>query len=267
MNPISFVTANYVARQVGYHMTGGWSQGDKATNDYFRPLETFAQRFEQILLDVRALGFEALDVWTAHLHWAWATPDHYAIARDLIARHNLQVVSIAGGFGSTHEEFDAACKLALALNTTYLAGMTLMLATDRAFVVGTLQKYDLKLAIENHPEKTPEEMLEKIGDGGSGTLGTAVDTGWYGTQGYDAARAIEKLGSHVFLVHLKDVREPGKHDTCQYGQGCVDIEACVKALKKIGYQGAYTVEHEPDDRDPTPEIRENVRMLRGWLAT
>ena len=267
MNPISFVTANYVARQVGYHMTGGWGQGDKATNDYFRPLQTFGERFEQILLDIKALGFDMVDVWTGHLNWAWATPDHFTIALDLLAKHSLPVASIAGGFGGTADEFDAACREAVTLNTSILGGMTPMLADDREFVMDTLYKYKLKLAIENHPEKTPQEMLDKIGDGGDGTIGTAVDTGWYGTQGYDAAKAIEELGSHVMHVHLKDVREVGKHDTCQFGQGIVPIEGCVQALKKIGYQGVITVEHEPEDHDPTEEVRASVAMLREWLQS
>ncbi len=254
-----------MARQVGYRMTEGWGQGDRATNDYFRPLETFPARFEQILTDIKALGFDMVDIWTAHLHWLWATPDHYATARDLLAKHNLQVASLAGGFGATPDEFDAACREAVAVGTTSLGGMTPMLADDREFVIDTLYKYKLKLAIENHPEKTPQEMLDKIGDGGDGTIGTAVDTGWYGTQGYDAAKAIEELGSHVFHVHLKDVRAVGAHDTCRYGQGVVPIEGCVQALKKIGYQGVITVEHEPDDHDPTEDIRASVAMLRGRL--
>lgn len=265
MNAISFVTANYVARQVGYQMTEGWGQGDKATNDYFRPLETFAGRFEQILVDIKALGFDTVDIWTAHLHWSWARPDHYAAAHDLLAKHGLRVSSLAGGFGATPDEFDASCRAAVALGTTILGGMTPMLADDREYVIDTLYKYKLKLAIENHPEKTPHEVLDKIGDGGDGTIGTAVDTGWYGTQGYDAAKAIEELGTYVFAVHLKDVREVGTHHTCQFGQGVVPIEGCVQALKKTGYQGAITIEHEPEDHDPTEEVRASVAMLRQWL--
>ena len=38
------------------------------------------------------------------------------------------------------------------------------------------------------------------------TIGATVDTGWWATQGYDPARAIEELGEHVVHVHLKDVR-------------------------------------------------------------
>jgi L-ribulose-5-phosphate 3-epimerase len=266
-NKISFMSANFVARQVDYNMTEGWAQGDKATNDYFEPIATFAPRFEEILLDVRAMGFEALDIWLAHLHWRWATEEHVAVARELLSRHGLKVASLAGGFGGTREEFEATCRLAQGLNTQILGGMTSLLAQDRAFVSDTLNTYDLKLAIENHPERTPEEMLTQIGDDGDGRIGTTVDTGWYGTHGYDAARAIERLGRRIFHVHLKDVLAPGGHETCRYGQGCVPIEACVQALKDMGYSGYYSVEHEPEHYDPTKDCKANLAMLRQWLGT
>lgn len=41
MNTISFMTANYVARQIDYHMTKGWMDGDDATNAYFAPIATY----------------------------------------------------------------------------------------------------------------------------------------------------------------------------------------------------------------------------------
>ncbi len=267
-NGISFMTANYVARQVGYRMTGGWGQGDRATNAHFAPLDTFAERFEELLVDIRALGFGALDLWSAHLNYAWATDEHLAIARDLLGRQGLAVASLGGYFGSTPEEFAATCRIAGAVGTTILGGSTSLLTKDRAATVALLEEHDLELAIENHPEKTPEELLAKIGDGAGGRIGAAVDTGWYGTQGYDAARALERLRDHLLHVHLKDVRAAGAHDTCRYGQGVVPIEACVRALRAIGYGGAISVEHEPEAFDPTDRRRTAGRIWRcsgnGW---
>ena len=264
---ISFISANFVARQLGYHMPEGWMQGDNATNDYFRPLETFAERFDAMLAEVSAMGFSAIDIWLAHLHWSWASPPHIAIARDLLAKHNLTVTSLAGGFGATAQEFEAACQLAVAMQTTILGGNTSLLYADRASVVDILKTYGVKLAIENHPgEKIAAEMLAKIGDGGDGTIGTAVDTGWWGTHGYDAARAIRELAPHVMHVHLKYVLAAGGHVTCRYGRGCVPIEGCVQVLAEIGYTGDIGVEHEPDDYDPTADCIENLRLLRGWLT-
>ena len=50
------------------------------------------------------------------------------------------------------------------------------------------------------------------------------------------------------------------------GEGIVDIPACVRALRRIGYAGAYTVEHEPEDHDPSEKCREMLGELRSLLA-
>jgi sugar phosphate isomerase/epimerase len=38
-------------------------------------------------------------------------------------------------------------------------------------------------------------------------------------------------------------------------------------LQEIGYSGPITVEHEPEYYDPTREIAESLRMLKGWLGS
>ncbi|MDQ4076767.1 MAG: sugar phosphate isomerase/epimerase [Chloroflexota bacterium] len=264
-NTISFISANFVARQLDYNMTRGWGQGEKATSEYFRPIETFPERFETLLRDVRDMGFEAMDLWTAHLDPRWATKEHLGSARELLERYELTVPSLAGWFGSTLEEFEATCRVAGAVNCSLLGGSTSVVEKERGSLVETLKKHGLKLGIENHPEKSPAEMLAKIGDGGDGTIGTTVDTGWYGTQGYDAARAIEELGQTVFYVHLKDVLEVGEHNTSRYGRGIVPVKACVRALERIGYEGPIGIEHEPEHFDPTEDVKASFAMLREWL--
>lgn len=271
MSQISFITANYVGRELGFRVTDGWMQGDGATNAYFRPIETFAERFDALLAQVAGLGFTAIDLWLAHLHWSWATAEHIAVARELLAKRGFTVTSMAGFFGADRAEFAAACRLAAALGVPVLAGSTSALKSDRDAVVGLLKEHGLRLAIENHPaEKTPADVLAQIGNGGGGTLGTAVDTGWWGTQGYDSVRAIEELQGHLFAVHLKDVLAAGAHETCVYGRGVVPIEGCVRLLQRIGYDGPLGVEHEPfhphHSYDPSAECAEMRAMLERWLA-
>ncbi|HQY93053.1 MAG TPA: sugar phosphate isomerase/epimerase, partial [Caldilinea sp.] len=87
MNTLSFMSANYVARQLDYNMTEGWMQGDAATQEYFMPRETYAARFEDMIAEIAGLGFEAVDIWLAHLHYNWATEEHIRIARTTLARH------------------------------------------------------------------------------------------------------------------------------------------------------------------------------------
>lgn len=266
MNTISFMTANYVARQLNYTMTEGWMQGDRATNAYFAPIETFAARFGDLLAEIQGLGFETLDLWLAHLNYSWATPEHLMIARSLLRDYGFSVASLAGWFGDTRAEFDAACRLAVGVHATLLGGNTALLQQDRASMAAILREYGLTFGIENHPEKTPRELLAKIGDGAGGVIGACVDTGWFGTHGYNASHAIQELSDDLVYVHLKDVTAPGAHASCRFGQGCVPVRACVTALKQIGYIGAISVEHEPDHGSPNQDVVASAYMLRSWLA-
>lgn len=265
-NTIAFMSANFVARQAGYALTGGWMQGDRAANAYFQPLETFPQRFGALLDEIGALGFRAVDVWSAHLNWNWAAPEHIAAAQTLLTERQLQVVSLAGDFGATRAEFEAACRLAVALGAARLGGASALLATGRAFVIATLKGYGLQLGIENHPEKTARDLLAKIGTDGDGTLGATLDTGCFATQGYDAAQAVLDLAGRLVHVHLRDVLAPGSEVSCRFGQGCVPLEACVRNLRQIDYRGPISIEHNPEDFDPTEDCRASLAMLRAWLG-
>ncbi len=264
MPTLSFMTANYVARQLGYHMTAGWMEGDEATQTYFRPLETFRQRFDDLLTEIRGLGFDAIDLWLAHLHPSWATPDHIASARDLLAHHNLAVISLAGWFGGSRAEFKAVCRLAAALDAPILGGNTGLLGSDRAWLVSALRRYGLRFGLENHPEKTPTELLAKIGQGDTDVIGVAIDTGWFGTQGYDAAQAIRTLAPVLVHVHLKDVLAPGAHDTCRLGAGIVPVRECVQALRDLGYRGGVSIEHEPEHFNPNDDVRASLALVQPW---
>jgi sugar phosphate isomerase/epimerase len=263
---ISFMGANLVAQHVDWNLTGGWAAAERATDEYYAPLDTFQARFDAFLVDAVRMGFACVDVWKPQLNSAWATYEHLAIARDLIDRRGIQVASYAGGFGTTEEEFTQACRVASTIDTRILGGTTPLLATDRGAVVDALESHDLLLAIENHPEKSPAEMIAQIGDGAGGRIGTAIDTGWWATQGFDASRAIEELAGHMLHIHLKDVRAAGGHDTCCYGEGVVPLRECVRVANQAGYDGAISIEHEPETYDPRDECVASRQLLEGWLA-
>ena len=259
-NLVSFMSANFVARQLGYRMTEGWSQGDEATSRHFRPPATFRERFEAVVRDVAALGFRAMDVWTAHLSPRWATPEHLVAARDVLDHHGLSVPSIAGSFGADRAEFDAACRVAEALGAPVLGGSTPLLSSDREHVLASLRAGGLRLGLENHPERTPDELRAKLGEPDD-ALGVTLDTGWFATHGYDDARAVRELADVLVHVHLKDVLAAGAHDTCRYGAGVVPLSGVLAALREVDYAGAISLEHEPETFDPT----EDVAASKAWL--
>ena len=45
-----------------------------------------------------------------------------------------------------------------------------------------LKDYDLRFGYENHPEKTPDELMKRIHGGGE-RVSVTLDTGWFGTHG------------------------------------------------------------------------------------
>ncbi|MFC0680129.1 sugar phosphate isomerase/epimerase family protein [Lysobacter korlensis] len=267
MNTVSFMGANLVAQQLDWAMTEGWSQGAAAANDHYRPIATFQERFGSFVQLAVDAGFSNVDVWTGQLNWTWATAEHFAAARSVLDELGVKVTSYAGSFGETPEEFGAAASVAVALGAPILSGTSALLNTGRDALIRELTSAGLVFAIENHPEKTPAEMIAKIGDGAGGMLGTAVDTGWWATQGYDAADAIRSLGAHLVHVHLKDIRAAGAHDTCALGDGIANIESCVEAMREAGFSGPISIEHEPEHYDPMPEVIMSRQRLAGWLDT
>lgn len=257
---VAFMTANYVARETGWTMHG-WGHGDRATNESFRPLETYGDRLDALLGDVRRLGFDTIDLWGAHLHPEWATEEHVALARELLARHSLRVTTYAAWIDTGSVE--RACELAAAVGTSVVGAGA---SGNLGALVPVLRERGVCLAIENHSERTPADLLAKIAVG-QGAFAATLDTGWWATHGYDPVQAIDELSAHIRHVHLKDVRAEGEpHESCRWGEGIVDVRGCVEKLKAVGYTGPISIEHEPEDHDPSEECRAMLVELREWLA-
>jgi sugar phosphate isomerase/epimerase len=264
LNTISFITANLVAQQLGWNMTEGWMQGDTATQNHYRPLETYVERFGAMLKDVQGMGFTAIDLWGAHLHPSWATEAHLEIARESLRVSGMRVITLAAWAGSL-ADLEGFCRVASTLGATAIAGGAPVLHDHRSEAVAILRNYGVRLAIENHPEKTPEDVLRVIGDGADGLIGAAPDTGWWATQACDAPTALRELRDHLITVHMKDVLAFGGHDTCRFGRGVANIEGCVRVLREVGYAGNVGVEHEPERFDPHEDVIESRKLLEGWL--
>src|SRR5699024_11155327 len=130
-NELAFNGTNYVTRQLNWSMPGGWGQGVKSAEAWFRPPGTFAERFAELLAEVAALGFTAYDLWCAQLDGAWATSTHIEAARAAAERHGIRLTSYAGGpFGETAEECERVCALLAALDVPVLAGYSAFAERD-----------------------------------------------------------------------------------------------------------------------------------------
>ena len=52
------MSANYVAKELGYGAADEWGPFDVATNAAFEPIETFPARFDALLTSITEIGFD-----------------------------------------------------------------------------------------------------------------------------------------------------------------------------------------------------------------
>jgi L-ribulose-5-phosphate 3-epimerase len=267
MNTISFITANFVARELGYELTEGWHQGNNATNDYFRSVDTFPKRFSELLREIKAMGFSSIDLWVSHLHWAWATKEHTKIANSLVSKYRLKVACMAGNFGATKLEFEAACQLANAMEVRLLIGSAPFLRINRDKAIELLRHYSLEFALVNQKEESAEQLLKKIGYDNHDILGIALDTGWYQTLGDELFNAMEELAPNLKQVQLKNLVSLNSQTTSTFDKGTIPMRACVDKLRDIHFNGPLTIEHHPFNKNPAEDCQHNLLLLQNWLST
>ena len=53
--------------------------------------------------------------------------------------------------------------------------------------------------------------------------------------------------------------------TCAYGEGIVHLKECVRILEENGYEGHYSVEHEPFNFDPSEDVVKSKAIRTNWL--
>lgn len=246
---IAFNTANLVARMTGYRF---------AMKEWGRQHEKTAASMNEhewagICREVAAAGYDAVEVWLAHCDPRVTNEARARSFRKILDDHGLTPIGLAGAL--TDETARICQWMGIPAANGGLWGTSL--ADAQRIVAAT----GLQCNYENHPEKSVEEILDRI-EGGSPGIGLCIDTGWLGTNGIDAASAVRSLGPLVRHVHVKDVRAAGSHDTCPLGTGCAGIVGVITALKETGYQGWYSWEDEPEDRNPM----EIAGPMRDWIA-
>ncbi len=245
---VSFVTANLVARVTDYrYELRNWMEQHRKTI-----ATTDEAAWRTICREVADAGFGAIEVWEAH-----AAPEALDEARAGAWRQSLQEaglkpVAYAGRLGRETLEI---CRW---LGIPHVDGSIGDLNPDEATTM--CREAGIGFNIENHPEKSAEEILAKIG-GGNEWLGVCIDTGWLGTQGVSGPEVIRACGPLVRHTHIKDVAKAGAHETCLLGDGVADVAGCIEALREIGYVGWYSWEDEPEARNPMESAERNRRWV------
>ncbi len=250
---IAFNTANLVARFTGYrYELKRWGDQHQLT-----VARTDEAAWSAICREIAAAGFSAVEVWEAHASPESLTRDKTVRWKRILDDHGLRPIGYAGGV--RRETLQICQRLGIPQVSGGLGGLT----PDQATAL--CREFGVRFNLENHPEKTAAEALAKIG-GGNEWLGLCVDTGWFGTQGANGPDAIRACGPFVRHTHIKDVKAAGAHETCLLGDGVVNVEGCLAALRDLGYAGWYSWEDEPEDRNPFDSAVRNRQWLEARLS-
>lgn len=97
-------------------------------------------------------------------------------------------------------------------------------------------------------------------------IGMCLDIGHDTRNGKDPVADLKKYQSRVFDIHIKDVTGTTKLGySLEVGRGVINFPAFVKMLRKVGYTGVCSLEHEKDMGDPFMGIAESIGYFRGII--
>ncbi len=245
---ISFVTANLVGQVTGYRFElAHWGDQHKKT-----VAVTDAAAWRAICGEIAAHGYKAVELWEAHAAPEVMDKKRCATWKSIMDDHGLKAVGYGGGLSRKTAEI---CQwLEVPQINGWIGDNTPEQATALCKETG------VRFNIENHPQKTAEELFKVIG-GGNEWLGVCIDMGWLGTQGVSGPEVIRACGPLVRHTHVKDVKAAGTHLTCLLGEGVAQVADCIAALKAGGYSGWYSWEDEPEDRNPFDSAVRNLHWI------
>ncbi len=136
---------------------------------------------------------------------------------------------------------------------------------------------NITLAIENHADFTPKELLDLVKRVGSKHLRICFDTGNCVRVGADLVESARAVAPFTAMVHLKDLRvlEASQGDpsanwpSAPIGQGSFDLPAVLDALSSGGFDGPLLIELaqlHPDFHDEQTVVEQSLRWLRNHVA-
>ena len=151
-------------------------------------------------------------------------------------------------------------------------------------ILDVFQAEGIRFALEAHPTEiaydivTAEKTLEALG--GHPSFGFNLDPSHFIHQMFDPVAFIDRFSDRIFHVHVKDskVRLDGRSsilgshlnfgdprrgwDFVSPGHGDLDIDALIRALNRIGYNGPLSVEWEDSGMNREYGAREACEFVR-----
>lgn len=133
------------------------------------------------------------------------------------------------------------------------------------------KKYDIKVAFHEHggsmknPNYKVWHPLYILGvvESRDKRLGACADLGHWCTSNLKPVECLRILKGRVVSVHFKDKASTGQAAVVKAGEGVVDTNACLEELKKMGFDGHISIEHENDWKNNVPAVKHNIDYIKA----
>jgi sugar phosphate isomerase/epimerase len=98
-------------------------------------------------------------------------------------------------------------------------------------------------------------------------IGTCLDTGHLIRAAQmgkklDPAEQVKIMGARNFGLHLKDHDNTAKHDVV-FGKGSLDVKKLIAALREVKFDGMLSIEYEHNEKEPTDDVAECVKVFQS----
>jgi sugar phosphate isomerase/epimerase len=204
-----------------------------------------------------------------HLPFA-STDEEIAAFHAKLKASDVTGYAVGPIYMKTEEEVDRAFAYAKRVGVKLVVGVPnyeLLPYVDKK-----VKEYDFKYAIHLHGPDMP--LYPDADDVWNNVkhldprIGMCLDIGHDTRNGKDPVADLKKYHTRVFDIHIKDVTGPTKLGySLEIGRGVIDFPAFVKMLRKVGYTGVCSLEHEKDMTDPFMGIAESIGYFRGVIES
>jgi inosose dehydratase len=199
-----------------------------------------------------------------------STDEEIAAFHAKLKASNVKGYAVGPIYMKTQEEVDRAFAYAKRVGVKLVVGVPnyeLLPYVDKK-----VKEYDFKYAIHLHGPDMPlypdaDDVWNNVKDLDP-RIGMCLDIGHDTRNGKDPVADLKKYHTRVFDIHIKDVTGPTKLGySLEIGRGVIDFPAFVKMLRKVGYTGVCSLEHEKDMTDPFMGIAESIGYFRGVIES
>ncbi len=233
---------------------------ETTTDEQIDAIRRALERCELQLSNINAFMMNAVqDFW----HPSWIEPD--ADFRRLRIKHTIAALTMARKLGATCLTTEPGGPIPKGMSRD--AAMDLFVRGLQE-VLPHAESEGVTLLVEPEPSlliETASQFLDLAERISSEQFGLNFDVGHFYCVGDPLPETVERLQHLTHHYHLEDIAASRVHEHLIPGEGAIDFDALIRAIRGTGYDGWLTVELYPYLDDPDGAGRQAARYLGKWL--